>query len=277
MHGAQPPEGGGARRRPAGSTAILGARSLRLAVDSPLPFSRQPLSRGRRATSLVLALAITLLIILGFLGLNGAVPTRPQFKGGPLILNLAPDAEKPAAKKKAVAKVAATTTPPPPQPRPKPIVKLPTPPSEPPTEIIKLTPEEDDKFTQSMRHGPVAPAAGQQQASSAGDSQAVGTAPNGEPLYEAQWYRRPTHAELSAYLPRHMPDEGWGLVACRTVARYHVEDCVELGSSPPGSHLAGVVRQAAWQFLVRPPRLGGKELVGTWVRIRIDYTQKAVE
>ena len=100
----------------------------------------------------------------------------------------------------------------------------------------------------------------------------VGRAPNGEVLYAAEWARKPTNTELNGYLPPNAPD-GWGLIACRTVAGNRVEDCIELGQSPRGSRLASAVRQAAWQFRVLPPRRNGRPLIGSWVQIRIDYTR----
>jgi protein TonB len=121
---------------------------------------------------------------------------------------------------------------------------------------------------QDMAAGDISkiPAAG---SGAAGDSEVVGKGPNGEALYAAQWAREPTDAELAGYIPRSAP-EGFGLVACKTIPNDRVEDCVELDQTP-GSRLASAVRQAAWQFRVRPPRKGGRALIGSWVRIRIDY------
>jgi protein TonB len=107
-------------------------------------------------------------------------------------------------------------------------------------------------------------------ASSGSDTARVGTAPNGEPLYAAAWYRRPGDSELSGYLST-ASGPGWGLIACKTVPDFRVEDCVGLGEYPEGSHMMRAVLAASWQFRVRPPRKGGVTMVGSWVRIRIDY------
>ncbi|WP_255211361.1 hypothetical protein [Sphingopyxis granuli] len=102
------------------------------------------------------------------------------------------------------------------------------------------------------------------------DTEQVGTAPNGEPLYAAAWYREPSDNELRGYLST-ASGPGWGLIACRTALDYRVEDCVGLDEYPSGSQINRAVLAAAWQFRVRPPRRGGQLLVGAWVRIRIDY------
>lgn len=102
------------------------------------------------------------------------------------------------------------------------------------------------------------------------------TAPSmlsGKTLYAAEWHREPTDAELAFYLPKTgIPRGSWALVACRTVANFHVEDCQEMGDSRPGSGLSRAIRNAAWQFRVRPPRVDGQYKVGEWVQIRIDFT-----
>lgn len=108
--------------------------------------------------------------------------------------------------------------------------------------------------------------------SGARTAQGPGDGPGGVKLYDAQWHRRPTDAELSTYMPRNGALSGWGLIACRTVERYRVEDCQILGESPRGSGFGRAVQNAAWQFLVKPPRIDNKPQIGEWVRIRIDYT-----
>ena len=99
-----------------------------------------------------------------------------------------------------------------------------------------------------------------------------GEAPGVGKLYNAEWYREPTHAELATYLPQGFHGPGSGMIVCRTVDNYHVENCQELNASPPGSGLARALRRASWQLLVRPPRIDGKPLVGAWVRIKFTVT-----
>ncbi|WP_338243673.1 hypothetical protein [Aurantiacibacter hainanensis] len=104
------------------------------------------------------------------------------------------------------------------------------------------------------------------------DSPVVGTAPDGSPLYAARWYREPTDLELSGYLST-ASSTGWGLIACKTAPNWRVEDCAIIDEYPTGSGIARATQAAAWQFKVRPPRLAGQYQVGSWVRIRIDYTR----
>lgn len=109
-------------------------------------------------------------------------------------------------------------------------------------------------------------------AASDGYGAQVGTGPRGEALYAAEWYREPTAAEVRPYLPKHLPDLASADIMCRTIAHFGVEDCLELGEMPRGTGLARAIRQAGWQFKVKPIRLGKTFEVGTWVRIRYTIT-----
>lgn len=101
-----------------------------------------------------------------------------------------------------------------------------------------------------------------------------GEGPNGVQLFPVEWYREPTDAELASYMPANAPRYGWGIVACKTVENFHVDNCQQISESPLGSGYARAVRQAAWQFLVRPPRINGRPQLGTWVSIRIEYGRR---
>lgn len=161
-----------------------------------------------------------------------------------------------------------TTKPPPPVP-PREVPEVP--PSKNPLPFIEMS--SSDFASSNIAGLPTGTKAGTQ---AQGDSKAAygpSAGPGGSTLYSADWYRRPTHVELSTYVPSNAPPTGWGAIACRTVERYHVEDCYILGESPRGSGFGRGVLNAAWQFLVIPPRINGKPMVGTWVSIRIDYTQ----
>jgi len=103
-----------------------------------------------------------------------------------------------------------------------------------------------------------------------GDSEVVGIAPDGSPLYAARWFREPTDRELQGYLSTVAPP-AWALIACRTAPGWAVVDCVPVSQSSPSSNIMNAVLASTWQLQVRPPRRGNQSLVGSWVRIRISY------
>lgn len=104
-----------------------------------------------------------------------------------------------------------------------------------------------------------------------GSTYGPGDGPGGAVLYNADWFKEPTDAQLGGYLPANVPPNGWGMIACQTIDNYRVENCQILGESPRGSGFGRAVLNAAWQFQVLPPRVNGKPQIGEWVRIRITY------
>jgi periplasmic protein TonB len=237
-----------------------------LAYQASSPLRTTPLRR--RASGLALALAINLLVLLVLLTLGYGPDRRPKLGDDPLVVDLIAGAQSASQSAKPNE---AVRTPPKEEakpPLPRPAIVLPVKPSlPPPRELPWIEMSKAEMAAADVRNLPkVAPGSG----SGPGDSEEVGRGPNGEVLYAAEWARKPTDTELGGYLPRNAPD-GWGQIACRTIAGNRVEDCIEIGQSPRGSRLASAVRQAAWQFRVRPPRKNGQPLVGSWVQIRIDY------
>lgn len=239
---------------------------MRSAFHQPLSDGSGALFRRRTAVlGLVLAAHALLVIML----LRQAPPTPPSAPAVTTFeLILEPQARA-VAKPKDARKRPARRSPTPPAP----------PAEAPPFEldIITLTREAfaaaDIAKLPSHKSGAPSADAAEEMAS----TDAAGSGPNGERLYNAEWYREPTQAELAYYLPGGGVRTGWAMIACQTVADFRVDNCVELGQSPAGSGLAAAIRQAAWQFRVWPPRIGGRPLVGAWVRIRIDFTQVAAK
>lgn len=231
------------------------------------PYERQPLQR--RVSGIALALCVNLVLLLILMTLGKFTQGEEKAKDA-LIVDLAPNSRSAEAPEKTEIspkevkhrKTAVLPKAPPIVLPAKPTIAVPPPP--PPDKAWPLV--ELSKKDMAASDLANLPKGG---SSSAGDSEVVGHAPNGDVLYAAEWARHPTDTELGGYLPANAPD-GFGLIACKTIPGDRVEDCVELDQTP-GSRLASAVRQAAWQFRVRPPRKNGHALVGSWVSIRIDY------
>ena len=232
-----------------------------------LPYERPPLRR--RASGLALALAVELVLVLVLATLGRFAPEARKASEA-LVVDLMPESHSQHSASQARSRqkpVAHSSTSPllkaPPIVLPsRPTIAVPPPAPLQPSPLLEMS--SADMAAADIRNLPKA------DSGSVGDSEVVGTGPHGETLYRAEWARHPTDAELGGYLPANAPD-GFGLIACKTIANDRVDDCIELDQDPPGSHLASAVRQAAWQFRIRPPRRNGVPLVGSWVSIRIDY------
>lgn len=231
---------------------------------------------GRRnGIALALTILLHLIVVLLIIYIRGPAPPRKEERS---LLGFAipapPSARKEKEKSEASEEKKQVTKKEPVKPVPLPYVpppplipgKVPTPPQSAFIEISKA----DFAASDISRIG--------KSGGGTGDSKAVqgpGEGPGGATLYDADWARRPTNAELAGYLPARAPSKGWGLVACRTAPGNRVENCQSMGESPLGSGFARAVREAAWQFRVLPPRINGQPVIGAWVRIRITYGVEA--
>ena len=241
---------------------------------------RLPAQLRQRGIALVLTLAIEALLVLAILTL-GIAPDPPKPKDGPRLTTFAVEGAKPESKQapdqakdapgvcrgriqpQQASPSAQTTMPLPAQPAPQPPPLIPIPSNQAAGFSIANLPQ------QPAAPGPKKAMMGPAFTPLAGDSKRIGTAPGGQPLYAAAWYREPDDSELAGYLST-ADGPGYALIACRTVADWRVEDCVALDEYPSGSNIARSVLAAAWHFRV-PPAALGRSLQGRRMGADPDY------
>lgn len=236
---------------------------------------------GRRTTGFALAMAIEGLLVLLLLTLGWERRPEVEKQVPTVITFIAPEVSEESPEPPRASPEPEQRPETRPQPRqPTPEQPAPEQPAEPPAPsiappapaIVPMRWSLVPALPRSPAAPPARPVYGPPDVRSAAmrDTERVGTAPNGQPLYAAAWYREPEHAMMRAYLSS-ARGPGYGLIACRTVEDFRVEDCVGLEEYPQGSNIMRSALAAAWEFRVRPPRRGGQVLVGSWVRIRISY------
>jgi len=242
-----------------------------------------------RATSALLTLLVIALMILALLRMGILPPLVPQ-AAQPTVLRLLPPQHSGASpshsatKVKQAARSGSRHVPV----KVAPVARAPKPPVVPPPPVtLPWIQMSHDQFAASdISKIPTHPAPTKEEGDggngsgsghNSGSTYGPGEGPGGEQLFNVEWYREPTDAELAFYLPKTgMGGTGYGEVACKMIEHYHVEDCTEIGETP-GSGYGRTVREAAWQFLVRPPSINGVPQIGKYVRIRIDWTPRGVK
>ena len=244
---------------------------MRLALHSLSP-SRIPARLRGRAAAMALAFVIELLVIAALLTLGRGYlePKKPEQRLATFqVMPEAKPAPRPNSRATKVTKVKHDSGGSAPK---SPTQDKPTTPEPKPEPPILIPLSKDELAAADIGH--MATASGDDAGeghSSGRDSGAAygpGEGPGGDRLFNAEWEREPTRAEMVTYMPPGV-EAGWGMVACKTIPGNRVENCRSIGESP-GSGLSRMLRLAAWQFHVRPPRIGGKPMIGAWVRIKFD-------
>jgi len=230
----------------------------------------------RRAGGLALALLLELGLLMLLLTLGQSVGGGRDGPEALTTVTLSPDAAKTDAPPEPAGDARPRALPPVPAPVPLPVPLTVEPPPLKPALALPSAPPAptapaDSGKARAVIRDDIAGPMGPPNTGYPGDSQRIaGSGPNGEPLYAARWYREPYAEELRGYLST-AGGPGWALINCRTVPDFRVEDCVLVDQYPDSGGMGRAVLAAAWQFKVRPPQVGGRSMVGQWVRIRITY------
>lgn len=240
-------------------------------------------SLRRRGAGFAIALLLEALIIIAILSLSmraggPAAGTRSLSTFSLEAQSDSASSERGETKTPVAQKTPPQFTPPIPKALLPPVNAIPAPP--PSLDFIKVSKSELDAMDLSKL-----PASGGGAGNNTGNGQGSkgmmgpGLGPGGAQLYPVAWLREPYDSELAPYVAaiKRIPPGASAEIACRMIERNRVENCQIIGENPRGTGLAKALRLAAWQFLVKPPRIDNKPQLGVWVRIRFDFGTKAMD
>lgn len=239
-------------------------------------------SLRRRGAGFAIALLLEVLIILAILSLSMRAGGPAAGPRGLSTFSLEAQSESASSDRSETKTPIVQTQPPqfsPPIPKAllPPVNPIQAPPPSP--DFIKVSKSEFDAMDLSKLHAGGG-GAGNDKGSGQGSKGMMGPGlgPGGAQLYPVAWLREPYESELSPYLAaiKRIPPGASADIACRMAEHNRVENCQIIGETPRGTGLAKALRLAAWQFLVKPPRIDNKPQLGVWVRIHFDFGVKVL-
>jgi hypothetical protein len=251
-----------------------------MAYSEQTDWSRDDLRR--RGLGLAIALLLEVIIILAILSLSMRSGGPAAGTSGLSTFSLEAEAEPASFAEKGetqtpvTQKAQSVVKPPIPPPLLWPVNPVKAPPPSP--DFIKVSKSDFDAMDLSKLPAG-GPGDGKGSVQGAKGTMGPGLGPGGAQLYPVEWLREPYDSELAPYLAtvKRIPPRASAEIACRMIERNRVENCQIIGENPRSTGLAKALRLAAWQFLVKPPRIDNKPQLGVWVRIRFDFGVREVD